>query len=125
MIIPDWQSRAVCAEADPELFFPETFPEARAALQICATCPVLTQCDKLRAEEKATHGVWGGHWYTPTKKHTLADLDDPKNLGGGKAKITYQQVLELHAQGFTYEQIADQLGVDRSTVARTMKRTPR
>lgn len=61
MIIPDWQSQAVCAETDPDVFFPETFPEARAALKICGTCPVRKECAALRAEEKATHGVWGGH----------------------------------------------------------------
>lgn len=125
VIIPDWQSQAVCAEMDPNLFFPSTISEARVGLKICETCPVKPECDALRETEKHDHGIWGGKWLTPTKKLTLADLDQPTNFTGGKAKLTYQQVVELHAQGLTYQQIAEHLNVSDTTVARTMKRTPR
>ena len=35
---------ALCAETDPEIFFPEKGQPARAALAVCARCPVRELC---------------------------------------------------------------------------------
>lgn len=64
----DWQARAACRDADPDLFFPETGgPDngTNEALAICATCPVIAQCrayaDRVEARYgQSPHGVWGG-----------------------------------------------------------------
>jgi WhiB family transcriptional regulator, redox-sensing transcriptional regulator len=49
----DWRLDAACAEADPELFFPEPgqAPQAAAAKQVCASCAVRGPC-----LEAALHG---------------------------------------------------------------------
>jgi FixJ family two-component response regulator len=56
----DWQTRALCAQVDPDLWFPEKGASSRPARRICQRCPVQPQClaDALARGER--HGVWGG-----------------------------------------------------------------
>lgn len=40
-----WQYEALCAQADPELFFPELKGSSyEVARRICQACPVIDQC---------------------------------------------------------------------------------
>ena len=38
---------ALCAQVDPELFFPEKGQPSRAALAVCAACPVRDTCREI------------------------------------------------------------------------------
>lgn len=49
---------AMCAQVDPELFFPEIGEPTRAAKAVCTACPVRTAC--LTAFGDLPHGVVGG-----------------------------------------------------------------
>ncbi len=43
--IPDqWQDRALCAQTDPEAFFPEKGGSTREAKRICLSCEVRSVC---------------------------------------------------------------------------------
>ncbi|MBC3844587.1 WhiB family transcriptional regulator [Streptacidiphilus sp. 4-A2] len=61
----DWRHGAVCAEEDPELFFPmgkgspALFQEEEAKA-ICRRCPVMESCLRWALETGQAHGVWGG-----------------------------------------------------------------
>lgn len=55
-----WQSEALCAQADPEAFFPERGSSARDAKTICATCPVRQECLEYALENDERFGIWGG-----------------------------------------------------------------
>ena len=58
----DWRDEALCAQTDPELWFPDLGPAA-AAKAICARCPVRVAClDWALAHETpgSTFGVVGG-----------------------------------------------------------------
>lgn len=57
---PQWQDDALCAQTDPEIFFPEKGGSTREAKKICLLCPVKDQCleDALANEER--FGIWGG-----------------------------------------------------------------
>src|SRR3712207_7347070 len=48
-----WQERALCAETDPEAFFPEKGGSTREAKKICTGCEVRAECLEfaLRSEE--------------------------------------------------------------------------
>ena len=39
-----WQERALCAQTDPEAFFPEKGGSTREAKKVCLTCDVRTEC---------------------------------------------------------------------------------
>jgi WhiB family redox-sensing transcriptional regulator len=58
--VPDWRDAALCAQTDPDAFFPEAGGSNRDAKRICQRCPVQVQCleDALLRNER--HGVWGG-----------------------------------------------------------------
>jgi WhiB family redox-sensing transcriptional regulator len=56
----DWRLEAVCAEVDPELFFPERGDRALAAKRICAGCPVRVECLSFALAINEPRGVWGG-----------------------------------------------------------------
>ncbi len=74
----EWVRFAVCAQTDPEVWFPPPggLPhEDRAALQICARCPVRLDCldFAMRAEGDTRvdrYGIWGG--LTARQRYSLA-----------------------------------------------------
>jgi WhiB family redox-sensing transcriptional regulator len=39
-----WQERALCAQTDPEAFFPEKGGSTREAKRVCLTCDVRGDC---------------------------------------------------------------------------------
>lgn len=53
----DW-SQALCAQVDPDLWFPEKGHSGKPAQRICMRCPIRVPCAELGAGE--VHGVWGG-----------------------------------------------------------------
>ena len=55
-----WQSRALCAQTDPEEFFPEKGMSPRGAKQVCAACPVRKECLTYALENDERFGIWGG-----------------------------------------------------------------
>ncbi len=55
-----WAAYAACRSADPDLFFPGSDAEARHALRICATCPVVEDCLDYALMARERYGIWGG-----------------------------------------------------------------
>ena len=56
----EWADRALCAQTDPEAFFPEKGGSTREAKKVCARCPVQTDCLNYAIEHKERFGIWGG-----------------------------------------------------------------
>ncbi|HET9254222.1 MAG TPA: WhiB family transcriptional regulator [Pseudonocardiaceae bacterium] len=57
---PEWQERALCAQTDPEAFFPEKGGSTREAKQICAGCEVRAECLEYALAFDERFGIWGG-----------------------------------------------------------------
>ena len=55
-----WQERALCAQTDPEAFFPEKGGSTREAKRICADCPVADPCLEYALGNDERFGIWGG-----------------------------------------------------------------
>ncbi len=55
-----WQSDALCAQTDPEAFFPEKGGSTRDAKKICTTCEVKGQCLEYALQNDERFGIWGG-----------------------------------------------------------------
>jgi WhiB family redox-sensing transcriptional regulator len=51
---------ALCAQVDPELFFPEQGEPSRPARRVCAACPVRRPCLEWAVATGQRYGVWGG-----------------------------------------------------------------
>jgi len=55
-----WQENALCAETDPEAFFPEKGGSTREAKKICTGCEVRTECLEYALGNDERFGIWGG-----------------------------------------------------------------
>ncbi|MFZ4893257.1 WhiB family transcriptional regulator [Plantibacter sp. Mn2098] len=55
-----WQTDALCAQTDPEAFFPEKGGSTRDAKRICTTCDVRSQCLEYALQNDERFGIWGG-----------------------------------------------------------------
>lgn len=55
-----WQADALCAQTDPEAFFPEKGGSTREAKRICDQCEVRAQCLEYALENDERFGIWGG-----------------------------------------------------------------
>jgi len=55
-----WQDRALCAETDPEAFFPEKGGSTREAKKICTGCEVRAECLEFALANDERFGIWGG-----------------------------------------------------------------
>ena len=55
-----WQERALCAETDPEAFFPEKGGSTREAKRICTGCEVKAECLEYALSNDERFGIWGG-----------------------------------------------------------------
>jgi len=58
--IPAWTADAMCAQTDPEAFFPDKGQSPRAAQAVCARCPVAAECLDYALEIGDRFGIWGG-----------------------------------------------------------------
>lgn len=56
----DWAQDGLCAQTDPEAFFPGKGGSVRAAKRICSRCPVQQSCKRYAIETGQKDGVWGG-----------------------------------------------------------------
>jgi WhiB family redox-sensing transcriptional regulator len=55
-----WQSDALCAQTDPEAFFPEKGGSTREAKKICSQCSVSSECLEYALLNDERFGIWGG-----------------------------------------------------------------
>lgn len=55
-----WQNRALCAQTDPEVFYPEKGGSSHAAKAVCRRCTVRDECLEYALTHDECFGVWGG-----------------------------------------------------------------
>jgi WhiB family redox-sensing transcriptional regulator len=60
-----WRLEAGCRWVDPDLFFPISVSgrggeQADRAREVCARCPVRSECLGFALRTRQMHGVWGG-----------------------------------------------------------------
>lgn len=55
-----WQTDALCAQTDPEAFFPEKGGSTREAKRICDGCEVRSECLDYALANDERFGIWGG-----------------------------------------------------------------
>ena len=55
-----WRDQALCAQTDPEAFFPEKGGSTRAAKELCDSCTVQPECLDYALANDERFGVWGG-----------------------------------------------------------------
>ena len=63
-----WQERALCAQTDPEAFFPEKGGSTREAKKVCLACDVRGECLEYALANDERFGIWGGSERTGASK---------------------------------------------------------
>jgi WhiB family redox-sensing transcriptional regulator len=121
----DWQNRAACRDADPELFAydPQTDPRANAeaAKAICAGCPVTDDClsfalATFRRREDRT-GIYGG--LAPAERRQLEHVDR-RHRDGSDPEWASRTLAKANEIGVTAA--ARFYNVDRRTLQRAWQR---
>jgi WhiB family redox-sensing transcriptional regulator len=55
-----WQEFALCAQTDPDIFFPEKGGSTAPATSVCSACAVQSECLEYAISHDIRHGIWGG-----------------------------------------------------------------
>jgi len=55
-----WQEAGLCAQTDPEVFFPEKGGSSKPARFVCQSCEVRQQCLDSALANDERFGIWGG-----------------------------------------------------------------
>lgn len=56
----DWRELGLCAQTDPDAFFPEKGGSTREAKLICSSCEVRAECLEYALANDERFGIWGG-----------------------------------------------------------------
>lgn len=57
---PRLREDALCAQTDPEVFFPDKGGSTRDAKKVCGACMVRSACLAYALENEERFGIWGG-----------------------------------------------------------------
>lgn len=109
---PDWTQAALCAQIDPDTWYPEKGRNARGAKETCAHCPVQVECLEYALANHEPFGIWGG--LSTDERDAL--LRSRRGLSLSPAPRT-AEVRRL-AIGHTDTEIADELGCSPRTALR-------
>ncbi|ABS06121.1 WhiB family transcriptional regulator [Kineococcus radiotolerans] len=55
-----WREAGLCAQTDPEVFFPEKGGPSKTARAVCQSCDVRQQCLEYALAHDERFGIWGG-----------------------------------------------------------------
>jgi len=112
---PVWWFEGLCAQTDPELFFPEKGGSVREAKAVCAGCPVRGDCLEYALAHGERYGVWGG-----TSEHERRRLQ--LHAGSAASGSTAPQPAAPQPDPATTVAVAGE--VDEVVVARLMAGHP-
>ncbi|NNH75783.1 WhiB family transcriptional regulator [Nocardia uniformis] len=57
---PAWRELGLCAQTDPDVFFPEKGGSTREAKLVCGRCEVRWECLEYALAHDERFGIWGG-----------------------------------------------------------------
>jgi WhiB family redox-sensing transcriptional regulator len=115
--LPEWQERALCAQTDPEAFFPEKGGSTREAKRICNRCEVRTECLEYALGHDERFGIWGG-----LSERERRRLKRGETVGPKKESPRVAQVRRLATEGLKDFQIASEVGCTPGSVGELRRR---
>lgn len=82
-----WKLDGLCAQTDPEAFFPEKGGSTKGAKRVCTDCPVRAACLQTALRDEERFGIWGG--YSERERRRInhgARFDPSSGQGGGQQR---------------------------------------
>ncbi len=117
----DWMANALCAQVDPELWFPEKGHGYRAAKRICDSCTVRPECNQhaSNAEGELSHPFRHGAWAGATPRERASEAT--KTRKEVETEDRDRRILHLLSAGWSGLEIAEQVGCSTRTVCRVQE----
>jgi WhiB family redox-sensing transcriptional regulator len=84
-----WQDDAICAQTDPEAFFPEKGGSAIEAKKICFSCASQFECLVYALKNEEHFGIWGGH----SERERRNTLKAAKKIGETDVEVIAQHAI--------------------------------
>jgi WhiB family redox-sensing transcriptional regulator len=112
---PEWMADGLCAQVDPELFFPEAGAPNREAKAVCAGCEVRSECLAYALAHRERFGVWGG---TTERERRRMRRPVVRRAPGCRRPDKREGVVRQLAATLTDPEIAGRLGCSPRTVLR-------
>lgn len=112
-----WRDGALCRQVDPELWFPEKGANGADAKRVCQRCPVRADCLEFALTTGQNDGIWAGH-----NERDLRKLRSARGLTRPVQRISADRVCALAAEGWSYLQIAEEVGCHRTSVEKILRR---
>jgi WhiB family redox-sensing transcriptional regulator len=107
-------SQGLCAQTDPDAFYPEDGAPATSAKAVCRRCPVQTQCLDYALTHDERHGVWGG---TSAAERTRLRDQQALPTRAQRDRANKRDIARrMHAQGRTKSDIARLLRLNGTTL---------
>jgi WhiB family redox-sensing transcriptional regulator len=117
----DWRYGALCAQTDPDIFFPPQGGKTRPAKQICMACDVRTQCREWALNNALEFGVFGG--LSARQRLRIRNAEPGQSVPqASNAEKRATAVMGLYAQGQSAKDIAPQVGMHVDTVRAIIRR---
>jgi len=114
--LPEWMTGGVCAQVDPDLWFPEKGGSTRQAKALCARCPVHPECLAYALEHDERFGIWGGA--SERDRHRMKRTTTRTPGAPVRAPDPRTGVIRQLATTLTDPEIAARLGCSSRTVLR-------
>jgi len=112
---PGWMADGLCAQVDPELFYPEAGESNREAKRVCGGCEVRVKCLAYALAHRERFGVWGGLSERERRRMHRPVVRQPS---GPRRPDKREGVIRQLAATLTDPQIAVRLGCSPRTVLR-------
>lgn len=112
---PEWVTGAVCAQTDPDEFFPNKGGTTRYAKAVCRGCPVREECLQYALDNHERFGIWGG--MSERERRKLETRLSAGRPNGSDSAIA-ARVLDLTELGWSAREIAEEVGCADRTVVR-------
>lgn len=126
MTMPDvdhpgtWPSQALCAQTDPELFFPEEGENSTQAKSVCSACNVRTQCLDYALNNDEPFGIWGG---LSTRERDRLKMKQPATFMSRTRAARQRRdaaIIAMAQVQLGVQTIANETGVTERTVHRVL-----
>jgi WhiB family redox-sensing transcriptional regulator len=112
-----WRELAACRGTDLEVFFPGRGESAGPARQVCAGCPVRTQCLDYAITSQIAYGIWGG--LTERERRALRS-----RWIRTTRRERDKAIAAASAAGYTKASIGRAFGLAHTSVSRALSREP-
>ncbi len=117
-----WRENTLCAQTDPEVFFPKKGSSSAEAKRICDVCDVRAQCLAFALANSERFGIWGGLSVRERDRLRKSQAAESRTRSQMLRQERNKTVVAMAGKGTDVPSIAAGLRVSDKTVYRVLAR---